>query len=126
PYAVYIVPTFALVKILLAHPSKSKWTRRFLPDGYDVIFIIIWLLVYVFAHPNLWANPIAGFGLWLENTFARPHLHAEESHWLSIQHVLVTTLPSSMLLTLGGMIIGFKRYRNQTIVLMAWIVWYLL
>lgn len=126
PYAVYIVPIFAPIKILLSHPSKSKGLRRFLPDGYDVIFVGIWLLVYVFAHPNLWANPIAGFGLWLENTFERPHLQAQESHWLYIQFILLTTVPSTVVLMVAGMLVGFKKYSAQTFVLVTWIVWYLL
>lgn len=125
PYAVYIVPIFAFVKILLSHPTKSKY-RRFLPNRYDLLFLLTWLVIYVFAHPNLWANPIAGFELWLENTFARPHLQGEGNHLLYVQYFLLTTLPTTMLFAVLGTVGRLKRFWGEIAVLLVWIVWFLL
>lgn len=126
PYAVYIVPIFVLMKILLSDPLRSNGIRRFLPDAYDLLLLIVWITVYLMAFPNLWANPIAGFGLWLDNVFLRPHLTAEESRTLYFEYIALTTVPTTILLMIGGTWIGLKKYRNETIVLLAWIGWFLL
>ena len=126
PYAVYIVPMFALIKISMSDPLRSKGIRRFLPDRYDVLILFVWWLVYLFVFPNLWANPIAGIELWIQNVFLRPHLTADTGHLQYLQYVLWTTLPPTMLLTIGGLFAGWKQYRTQSILMVVWIVWYLL
>lgn len=126
PYAVYIVPIFATVKILLSNPTKDRWHQRFLPDLYDILFLVTWIVIYVFAHPNLWANPIAGFEQWINITLGQPHVSGDGNHFFYIRIILLTTLPSTMLLMITGLGTGLKLYRRQTIVLAVWCVWFLL
>jgi len=127
PYAVYIVPVFALVKLLLDHPSKARGYRHYLPDVYDVLFFVTWIAVYIFAHPNLWANPMAGFAQWLDITLTRRrHLFGTGTHFFYAEVLLLTTLPTTMLLAVGGLATGLKQYRKQTPVLLAWFAWFLL
>lgn len=127
PYAVYIVPVFAFIKILLSHPTKTMWYQRFLPDRYDILFLICWIGVYVFAHPNLWANPIAGFGQWLDITLTqRKHLSGSGTHLLYTKVLLLSVLPSSLILALVGLIVGLRHQRKAIVVILMWFICFML
>lgn len=127
PYAVYCVPVFAVVKILLTPSGNLKRYQRFLPDVYDVLFLLVWIGVYILGHPNLWANPVAGFEQWLDITVTqRRHLRGEGDHLLYSYYVLVTTLPSTLLLAFIGLLGSWTRYKRQVTVIVVWFAFFLL
>jgi|GEM_PF-1619914 len=126
PYAVYSIPVFAAVKILLTPVNKDNRYRRFLPDIYDLLFLLVWIAVYILWHPNLWANPVAGFSQWLDITVTqRRHLRGDGGHELYSYYILITTLPTTLLLAGVGLLGRWSQYRRQIAVIVIWFAFFL-
>ncbi len=128
PYAVYIVPIFALVKIMLTPTTKGNWYRRFMPDVYDVLFFVIWGGVYFLFYPNLWANPVAGIGQWIDNLFVTydGHMAGDVRRTLYLEMFLLTSVPLTLALVPAGILGKWSQYRTRIILMMVWFGWFLL
>jgi hypothetical protein len=122
------VPVFAVVKIFLTPATPSNRYRRFLPDIYDVLLFIVWGAVYLLWYPNLWANPIAGVGQWIDNLFVTydGHMAGDVRRTLYLEMFLLTTLPTTLLLVPMGIWGKWSQYRSRIVVMVVWFGWFLL